>query len=354
VLDDAVADVTNEQKKKMNKQNAQAFTKTKQKLKKFLTETGDDENKYEVQVAKFRANPVEDEEDKKKASKKDGKKKDSDDDSDDSDDSSDDSSSDDSSSDEDSEEKKPAKKEEKKEVKKKAKESDDDSDSSSSDSSSSSGSDSDASKNGTDSEAEPEAEFVEGTKIPKKYEFLLLPREKMTPEQKRWKWVRFDALPDDLKPLISVGNKIHDKDDTEEKAEKKKPAGARKARGEEEEHSDAEDLIQRDQDLDYTVQDNVDTVITKYRGQETSRKNFNIAEQIEVLDIMFAQQVETKTDNKINILMILISTYFTAAKKSVEGYFDRYTWLKSNEIITRLLAILKQKESDTLQSKDAE
>jgi len=69
---------------------------------------------------------------------------------------------------------------------------------------------------------------------------------------------------------------------------------------------------------------------------------------------MFAQQVESKTDNKINILMILISTYFTAAKKSVEGYFDRYTWLKSNEIITQLLDILKQKETDTLQSKDAE
>lgn len=52
--------------------------------------------------------------------------------------------------------------------------------------------------------------------------------------------------------------------------------------------------------------------------------------------------------------MILISTYFTAAKKSVVGYFDRYTWLKSNEIITQLLDILKQKETDTLASKDAE
>jgi len=69
---------------------------------------------------------------------------------------------------------------------------------------------------------------------------------------------------------------------------------------------------------------------------------------------MFAQQVETKTDNKINILMILISTHFMSVKKSTEGYFDRYTWLKSNEIISQLLDILKQKESDTLKSKDAE
>jgi len=48
VLEDAVLEVTNEQKKKMNKMNSQAFAKTKQKMKKFLTETGDDENKYDV------------------------------------------------------------------------------------------------------------------------------------------------------------------------------------------------------------------------------------------------------------------------------------------------------------------
>jgi hypothetical protein len=69
---------------------------------------------------------------------------------------------------------------------------------------------------------------------------------------------------------------------------------------------------------------------------------------------MLEQQTDAKTDNKINILMILIATYFTAAKKSAEGYFDRYTWLKSNEIITQLINILKKKESDTLKSKDNE
>jgi SET domain-containing protein len=50
--------------------------------------------------------------------------------------------------------------------------------------------------------------------------------------------------------------------------------------------------------------------------------------------------------------MILISTYFTAAKKSVEGYFDRYTWLKSNDIIIQLLDILKKKEADTKKTED--
>ena len=48
LLEDCVLEVTNEEKKKMNKTNAQAFTKLKQKLKKYLAETGDNENYYEA------------------------------------------------------------------------------------------------------------------------------------------------------------------------------------------------------------------------------------------------------------------------------------------------------------------
>lgn len=65
----------------------------------------------------------------------------------------------------------------------------------------------------------------------------------MTPEQKRWKWVRFDALPDDLKPLISVGAKGHDKEAKEDREDKKKPAAKVEKVGED---SDAEDIIKRD------------------------------------------------------------------------------------------------------------
>lgn len=57
-LDDCVQEVTNEQKKKMQKLNSQSFNKLKQKLKKYLTETGDVENKFQDQVTKYRENPV--------------------------------------------------------------------------------------------------------------------------------------------------------------------------------------------------------------------------------------------------------------------------------------------------------
>ena len=52
--------------------------------------------------------------------------------------------------------------------------------------------------------------------------------------------------------------------------------------------------------------------------------------------------------------MILISTYFTSAKKITAGFFDRYTWVTSNNIITQLLDILKKKEADVIASKDTE
>ena len=42
----------------MNKNNAQAFTKLRQKFKKYLETTGDDENKFQAQLNKYKENPV--------------------------------------------------------------------------------------------------------------------------------------------------------------------------------------------------------------------------------------------------------------------------------------------------------
>jgi hypothetical protein len=45
-LEDCVNEVTAAEKKKMNKLNSQAYNKVKQRLKKYLTETGDEENRF--------------------------------------------------------------------------------------------------------------------------------------------------------------------------------------------------------------------------------------------------------------------------------------------------------------------
>ena len=47
-IEDCVLSVTNEQKKKMNKNSAMALNKVKQRVKKFLEEQGDDELKFRV------------------------------------------------------------------------------------------------------------------------------------------------------------------------------------------------------------------------------------------------------------------------------------------------------------------
>jgi hypothetical protein len=64
-LEDCVLEVTNEQKKKMNKLNSQSFNKLKQKLKKYLAEGGDHENLFADQLIKYRENPIVEEVSKK-------------------------------------------------------------------------------------------------------------------------------------------------------------------------------------------------------------------------------------------------------------------------------------------------
>jgi hypothetical protein len=75
---------------------------------------------------------------------------------------------------------------------------DDDSNSDSDDSSSDDDSGSDSSNN----EEQPQVQEVEEKGLPKKYAFLKLQREQMTPEQRRWKWVKYEYLPEDMKPFV--------------------------------------------------------------------------------------------------------------------------------------------------------
>ena len=57
LFEDTINEVTNAMKKKMGKVTAVSHTKLKQKFKKYLQETGDDEALYEKQLAKYREDP---------------------------------------------------------------------------------------------------------------------------------------------------------------------------------------------------------------------------------------------------------------------------------------------------------
>lgn len=75
--------VSNDQKKKMNKNNSTAYNRVKSKLKKYLAEGGDCDFYFAAQLIKYRENPMESDDDA-------SDKKEDDDDDDSSDDSSDD------------------------------------------------------------------------------------------------------------------------------------------------------------------------------------------------------------------------------------------------------------------------
>ena len=343
VLEDCVLEITNDQKKKMNKLNAQAYTKVKQKLKKYFMETGDDENTFEQQIQKYRENPPEDEEPEKASE------------GDDSDDSDDSSSSGSSSSSE--EEKKEVKKPKSKPKKKSSKGSDSSSGSGSSSSSGSSseddssgsgsGSSGSESEKGSEHESDEE-EVVKSGELPKKYAWLSLPREQMTPQQRRYKWVSYDFLPEDMKQFI--------RPPTKQKADKpkEKKAVAGKTGNKEEEIKELVVQTEDDKDLDFKKYENVEKILTKYRNQQTSRKKFNIDQQIEVLTIMFDAQEVTKNDIRIEILILLISTYFIYAKKTPSGYFDRNTWTIAKSKILDLVDLLKNKNFNLTQAKISE
>ena len=67
LFEDTINEVTNAMKKKMNKINASAHNKIKQKFKKYLQGTGDAEWLYETQLAAYRECPTDSEEEKKES-----------------------------------------------------------------------------------------------------------------------------------------------------------------------------------------------------------------------------------------------------------------------------------------------
>ena len=68
-LEDTINEVTNAMKKKMGKVTAQSHTKLKQKFKKYLQETNEDDWNYETQLNKYREDPQDSEEEESEPGK---------------------------------------------------------------------------------------------------------------------------------------------------------------------------------------------------------------------------------------------------------------------------------------------
>jgi len=182
---------------------------------------------------------------------------------------------------------------------------------------------------------------VEKGKLPPKYTFLTLTHEKKTPEQRRWKWVKYEYLPDEMKPYIRPPSKKDSKKETG----KAKP---KVVRGEGEEQVEQAVELVDDKDLDFTKMENVYNIINKYRQQQISRRSLSPAQQMEVLTIIEKAQSE-KPLIKIEVLMLQISALFSSAKLSGGDYFEREMWLETNRILGSLVDLLSVQDKETRQ-----
>lgn len=73
LIEDSINEITAEKKKKMNKNNSTAYNKVKQKFKKFVSTTGDDEWLYEEQLKRFRESPPEESEEEEEEQEEESK-----------------------------------------------------------------------------------------------------------------------------------------------------------------------------------------------------------------------------------------------------------------------------------------
>jgi hypothetical protein len=96
-----------------------------------------------------------------------------------------------------------------------------------------------------------------------------------------------------------------------------------------------------DKDLDYSRLDNVQKVLQKYKQQQISRRNFDPELQMQVLKIISKSQ-ESNKSIQIEILLLQLATLFSSAKLSINGFFERETWIEANGFFVKLMDLLFQ------------
>ena len=228
VIQETIDSVSNAEKKKFSKVKAGNFNKVKQNFKKWLqSEDNSIDATFEKQIEEFKANPEASEEEEESDEEE-------------------------AESDEEESEEEEESGDEKEEAKKEDKEEDyeyyDE-----------------EAPEGEDSDDVPiKVEDVD-QKLKQRYIFLFKAREDMKPEERRWKWVRQDCLPEDMKKLLGVGQekKKDKKDDEVEDGDKEK---------EEKEFKETVVAVSNYHELDYNLKENVFETMKKLKEERRSTK----------------------------------------------------------------------------------
>jgi len=284
-------------KKKMGKITAVSHTKLKQKFKKYLAETGDEESRYETQVAKYRENP-QDSEDEEEESEEEEKKAESVEEEED-------------DEDEDSEEK-AAVDGAKAEAKKEADGDDDEEGADEYYDEEDYGDEDEAGDAESDGEIDHALAGEIHPKLKQKYAFLWKTREEMTASERRWKWVKKESLPMDLQTLMDKlmgGKKNKGGEGGEDDDDKKRTQGVQ----EEKEYEESMTQIKRDYlSIDFKLFPNVQEIVEALK-EERLKAKYSSGYHVEVLQKILLEMpcVEThEVQMKVQVIIILVGTLF--------------------------------------------
>ena len=154
-------------------------------------------------------------------------------------------------------------------------------------------------------------------KLRQKYAFLWKDREEMTPAERRWKWVKKDALPKDLQMLMESLTKKKKKSKDAEGAEKK---DKQKKTGDESEEEllDTQVHVRNDLEVDYSQIVNVKEKLQILK-EERIKSKFSATFHVAVLTKMsnempFVEYKDLKL--KVEVLILLVGTLFQTVKTS--------------------------------------
>lgn len=178
-----------------------------------------------------------------------------------------------------------------------------------------------------------------------KYSFLFKEREEMTPDERRWKWVRKDAMPVELIDIIDkLSRKKVKKTADERKADKQVKATDAVDEGEEGEDYTTQINARTDLLLDYTVILNVRERLVILR-QERIKGKFNANFHVQVLTKMATEMKVTDLSEsrlKIEVIILLIGTLFQTAK--LAGCLNRDQWLTTSTQVSQLMDLITTEE----------
>lgn len=164
----------------------------------------------------------------------------------------------------------------------------------------------------------------------------------MTPEERRWKWVKKENMPTDLIELMDMLSKKKQKV-KKERTEKQKDNTEGAAVVSDEEEYITEVKTRNDLFIDYTIVANVKERVEVLR-QERFKGKYALMFHVQVLtkvanEFVFKENNLFEIQLKVQVLIFLVGTLLQTAK---QGVLSRVDWLETHLRLNELLNVIQK------------